>query len=316
MLQIADCTTDSPFLLAPLAGYSDLPFRLLCREYGAGMCVSEMISCHGIVYGQKKTLAMLASTPEEYPTIFQLFGSDPEIMGRAATILTGFSPDIIDINMGCPVQKVTKNGAGAALMSTPKLAEQIIKSVIRHSGLPVTVKFRSGVDSSQLSAVSFARMAENAGAAAVTVHGRTWFQGFTGRSDRDIIAQVKGAVSIPVIGNGDIKTFQDGIAMMHETGCDGIMIGRAALGNPWVFRESGRPSDMASLLQGVLRHLELIDCHLRPTDRMLGFIKNIIGRYFKHLPGSTSLRKTIYGSTSYQGLKSILASLKKGLEES
>ncbi len=310
MLQIADFIVPCPFLLAPLAGYSDLPFRLLCREYGAGMCFSEMISSHGIVYGQRKTLAMLASVPEERPVAIQLFGSDPEIMGKAAEILARFSPDCIDINMGCPVPKVTKNGAGAALMADPQLAERIIRNVRERSGLPVMVKFRSGLDFKHITAVSFARMAENAGAIAVTVHGRTWTQGFTGKADRSIIAQVKKAVSIPVIGNGDIDSYLDGLAMMHETGCDAVMIGRASLGNPWVFKESGRPNQPALILQGVLRHLELIERYLHPTDRMLGLIKNIIGCYFKHFYESGTLRKRIYNATSYADLKTMLFSIK------
>ncbi len=273
------------------------------------MCVSEMISCHGVIYGQKKTLSMFASTPEERPTAFQLFGADPDIMGKAAACLAGFSPDCIDINMGCPVRKVTKNGAGVALMANPLLAEKIIVNVRECSGLPVTVKFRSGIDSTHINAVSFAKMAEDAGASAITIHGRTWAQGFSGRADHHIISQVKQAVSIPVIGNGDITTYHEGITLMDETGCDGVMVGRAALGNPWVFQESGKPTDFPSVMTGVFRHLELIDNHLHPTDRMLGSLKNIIGRYFKHIPGSAFLRKKIYESTSYSVLKQNLISL-------
>jgi tRNA-dihydrouridine synthase B len=311
MLRIAGIPIHSPFLLAPLAGYSDLPFRLLCREYGAGMCVSEMISCHGLVYGQHKTLAMLASDPGEHPVAFQLFGSDPEIMGKAAAILARFGPDCIDINMGCPVPKVTKRGAGAALMRTPLLAGRIIEHVRNLSALPVTVKFRSGIDNSQITAVSFAKMAESAGASSITIHGRTWAQGFTGTADRQIISLVKQAVTIPVIGNGDIQSYQEGLSMMEQTGCDGVMIGRGALGNPWIFKESGRPEDLQSLLQGVHRHLELIERYLLPTDRLLGSIKNHIGRYFKLIPGSSSFRKLIYESSSYAEMKENLDSLRE-----
>ena len=313
MLRIADITIDPPFLLAPLAGYTDLPFRFLCREYGAGLCVSEMISCHGLVYGQQKTAAMLASDPKERPVAFQLFGADEEIMGKAAAIIAQFIPDCIDINMGCPVPKVTKRGAGAALMRNPVLAGRIIESVRKQGGLPVTVKIRSGVDASQMNAVSFARMAENAGAAAITIHGRTWAQGFTGKADWQSISRVKEAVSIPVIGNGDIHSHQDGVSMMEQTGCNGVMIGRGALGNPWVFKESGRPGDLPSIMQGVRRHLELIELYLAPTDRLLGSIKNHIGRYFKLLPGSSDFRKLVYESLTYAELKENLLSLRENL---
>jgi tRNA-dihydrouridine synthase B len=310
MLRIADIQIHSPFLLAPLAGYTDLPFRLLCREYGAGMCISEMISCHGLVYGQQKTTAMLASVPEEHPVTFQLFGSDPEIMGKASALLTQYSPDFIDINMGCPVPKVTRRGAGAALMRDPLLAGRIIESVRKQGSRPVTVKIRSGIDASQITAVSFAKMAESAGVSAIIIHGRTWAQGFTGKADRRIITQVKGAVSIPVIGNGDIQSYQDGVSMMEQTGCDGVMIGRGALGNPWIFKDSGRPKDISTLLKGAYRHLDLIERHQYPTDRQLGSIKNHIGRYFTLIPGSSNIRKLVYGSTSYAELKKNLDSLK------
>jgi len=302
MLIIGNIQLKSPFILAPLAGYSDLAFRLLCHEYGAGLCVSEMISCHGLCYGQPKTKTMLASDPHEKPVSFQLFGADPDFMGKATTILNEFKPDLIDINMGCPVKKVTRKGAGAALMQNPVLAEKIIRSVIAKSDVPVTVKIRSGINDNQINGIEFSRMAQDCGVSAITVHGRTWAQAFKGKADYHIISNIKNSIAIPVIGNGDILSYQDGLKMMAQTGCDGVMIGRGALGNPWVFQEKGKPSLIDDVLVGVNRHLQLMELHL-PTDRILGAIKNHIGRYFKSLPGASQIRQTVYGCQTFGQLK-------------
>lgn len=305
MLVIDDLRFSSPFVLAPLAGYTDLPFRLLCREFGAGYCVSEMISCHGLTYGQPKTFEMLQSVAQEKPVAFQLFGAEPELMGQAAAIIDGLQPDIIDINMGCPVKKVTKRGAGAALMSTVRTAEQIIRAVKANTSRSVTVKFRSGPGAQQINAVEFALMAQAAGASALIVHGRTWSQGFTGSADREIIARVKENVNIPVIGNGDILSYLDGLAMMSDTGCDGVMIGRGALGNPWVFTPAGRPSCQEKILAGALRHMEIMEKY-QAVEKMLGSVKNHLGRYFKGLPGSSQMRAAVYASRSFLELKGVL----------
>ncbi len=305
MLLIDNVTLDSPFILAPLAGYTDLPFRSLCRHFGAGLCVSEMISCHGLVYKQKKTQDMIVTSTEERPVSIQLFGADPEIMAQAASILSKTSPDFIDINMGCPVKKVTKKGAGAALMKDPLLASTIIKKVIKESGLPVTVKFRRGTDNTNINAVEFAKMAQDAGVSAVTVHGRTWSQGFSGVADWKVVADVKKSVTIPVIGNGDILSYQDGLMRMEQTGCDGVMVGRGAMGNPWVFTQEGKPGNIKLILPTVFQHLQLMEEYLQ-TDRLLGCIKNHIGRYFKGLPGSSAIRRAIYDSPSFSDIKDSL----------
>jgi nifR3 family TIM-barrel protein len=305
MLQIADLSFTSPFVLAPLAGYSDLPFRLLCRRMGAGYCVSEMISCHGLVYRQHNTLKLLASVPEEKPVSFQLFGADPEAMADAAEILANHSPQMIDINMGCPVKKVTKRGAGAALMTNRLLAEKILKRVVARVSIPVTVKIRSGKDHQSINAPIFAKMAEDCGAAAVTVHARTWSQGFSGHIDLAIIAEVKKTVNIPVLGNGDIMSRQDGRYMLEATGCDGIMIGRGALGNPWIFQEAGRPESLQEIIAGARQHLRLIE-EFFPADRLLGHVKSQLARYFKGLRGSSALRLKIFAADNLESLRKII----------
>jgi nifR3 family TIM-barrel protein len=302
MLHIGPLSFDSPFVLAPLAGYTDLPFRLLCRKFGAGYCVSEMISCHGLVYQQAKTLRMLASIPEERPVAFQLFGSDPEVMADAAEIMASYNPDMLDINMGCPVRKVTKRGAGAALMTDPNLAKSILTKIVSRVSLPVTVKIRSGKDSNSINAPAFAKMIEDTGVSAITVHARTWSQGFSGHINKEIIAQVKEAVTIPVVGNGDVFSCSEGRQMMDATGCDGVMIGRGALGNPWIFQEAGRPNEVAEIMIGARTHLALIEKHL-PAERVLGYIKNHIYRYFKGLPGSSALRQNIFTAPNLTILK-------------
>ncbi|MEN8134781.1 MAG: tRNA dihydrouridine synthase DusB [Thermodesulfobacteriota bacterium] len=306
-MQIGNVKLDNPFILAPLAGYTDLPFRLLCREYGASLCYSEMISCHGLTYQQKNTLDMLQTVAEERPVNIQLFGSEPEVMGRAAAILTDYPIDLIDINMGCPVRKVIKKGAGAFMMKQPELAEKVIKQVCANTTLPVTVKIRTGWSHDKITAPEFAKMIEQAGAAAVAVHGRTWTDGFGGTVDRSVIAAVKKAVSIPVIGNGDILSYQDGLAMMEETGCDAVMIGRGALGNPFVFRPEGRPANIAGIVPALYRHLELIEQYCQ-TERVLARTKNQAGRYFKGLPGSSKIRQLIYSAKTFQELKDLLTS--------
>jgi nifR3 family TIM-barrel protein len=306
-MQIGNIKLDSPFILAPLAGYSDLPFRLLCREYGAALCYSEMISCHGLAYRQRNTLNMLKTVAGERPVSIQLFGSEPESMGGAAAMLSDYPIDMIDINMGCPVKKVIKKGAGAAMMKQPKLAEEVIRRVCANTTLPVTVKIRSGWAHDNITAPDFAEMIEQAGAAAVAVHGRTWTDGFGGAVDSTVIKAVKRAVTIPVIGNGDILSYRDGLEMMEKTGCDAVMIGRGALGNPFVFRPEGRPANLAGIIPALRRHLELIEEHY-PPERVLSRTRNQAGRYFKGLSGSSKIRQSIYSAKNFGELKDLLDS--------
>jgi len=307
MFSIGTLRIDTPFILAPLAGYSDLAFRLQCREHGAALCFSEMISCHGLHFRQKNTMDLVRTVESERPVAMQLFGSEPELMGEAANILSEHSIDLIDINMGCPAKKVIKKGAGCALMKEPALAAEIIRAVVKNSKVPVTVKFRSGWNHQAIIARDFARMAEDNGAAAITVHARTWSDGFSGTADWRLIRQVKQEVAIPVIGNGDVQSHGDGLRMLAETGCDGVMIGRAALGAPWIFSAHApeNPS-LAFRLAALNRHLALIAKY--QPDTPPSQIKNHAGRYFKGVPGGAEIRRRIFGQTSYTGLLELVSS--------
>ena len=223
--------------LAPMASVADRAYRLMCKEYGASYSVSEMISSKGLCFSDKKTKELCQTDKRESPFALQIFGEEPVYMAKATEILNGFNPDIIDINMGCPVPKIAGNGSGSALMKSPKTAEQIVRAVVKEANCPVTVKIRSGWDKDSINAPEFAKRLEEAGASAIAVHARTKMQMYSGKADWGIIKQVKEAVDIPVIGNGDIKCGADANAMYEYTGCDLVMVGRGTYGSPWVFKE-------------------------------------------------------------------------------
>lgn len=300
-LQIGNVILDNNVILAPMAGVSDLPFRLLCRQMGAGLVCMEMVSAKAILYNNKNTDSLMEIHPEELPVSLQLFGSDPDIISEQAKRIEERPFAILDINMGCPVPKVVNNGEGSALLKNPKLVEEILTKLVKAVNKPVTVKIRRGFDENSINAVEIARIAESCGVAAVAVHGRTREQYYSGKADWDTIAAVKDAVKIPVIGNGDVDSPQAAEAILKHTGCDGVMIGRAAQGNPWIFRdvvaylEKGvipAPPTNAEKKEIILRHAAL---QLEYKGEYTGVreMRKHLSWYTVGMPHSAKFRQTI-----------------------
>ncbi len=313
-LKIGNVELSNPYILAPMAGVTDLPFRLLCKEQGAGLLCMEMVSAKAIQYNNKNTKALLEIHPEEEPVSLQLFGSDPEVISEVARQIEELPFAILDINMGCPVPKIVRNGEGSALMNQPKLVYEIVQKTVKAIQKPVTVKIRKGFNDESINAVEIAKIIEDAGGAAVAVHGRTREQYYSGKADWDIIRQVKEAVSIPIIGNGDVTSGESALAMMRETGCDGVMIGRGAQGNPWIFSElreyektgqmPARPSN-AELKEMMLRHARL---QMQYKGDYLGIreMRKHVAWYTTGLPNSAKLRGEINAVESYEELETLL----------
>lgn len=295
-------------LLAPMAGVSDRAYRTLCRDFGAAGTVTEMISIKGLCYGDKNSAQLCTITPPERPCGLQLFGSDPEFMGRAVSLVQQFEPDWIDINMGCPVHKVVATGAGSALMKKPELAQAIVRAAVRESSVPVTVKFRLGWSESTRNAVPFAQAMEDAGASAITVHGRTKEQLYSGTADWTAIRAVKQAVHIPVIGNGDVRSVQDCLAMYAQTGCDLVMIGRGSYGNPFLFQAIDThlrglpytPPTLAQQMETMLHHVQLILSYSeKPPEIAIREARKHTAWYLTGRYGAAQFRKRCYQLNSY-----------------
>lgn len=313
-LKIGNAVLPNPLILAPMAGVTDLPFRLLCREQGAGLVCMEMISAKAVAFRNRNTEKLMQTAPGESPVSLQLFGSDPDVISETAKEIEERPFDILDLNMGCPVPKIVGNGEGSALMKNPKLVEQIVARTVRAVKKPVTVKIRKGFDDSHVNAVEIARIAEASGAAAVAVHGRTREQYYSGKADWEIIRKVKEAVRIPVIGNGDVDSPQQAERLLAETGCDGIMIGRAARGNPWLFHqiraylETGvmepRPG-FDEVRQMMLRHARMqIDYKGDYTG--IREMRKHISWYTAGYPHSARLRAQINSVESFEELEELI----------
>lgn len=322
-MKIGDLRINNPLFLAPMAGITDLAFRMLCREQGCGVVYTEMVSAKGLFYGSERTEELMEINPNEHPVGIQIFGSDPLIMAQMVEKISDTDADLIDINMGCPAPKIVKNGEGSALMRNPQLVKKIVSEVSRASSKPITVKIRKGWDDKSVNAVDIALIAEEAGAAAITVHGRTREQFYAGVADWDIIREVKSRLSIPVIGNGDIFTPQAAFDMTKQTNCDGIMIARGAQGNPWLFRDIISYMDKGEIpiqpepnekIETALRHLKII---VGQKGERLGVceMRKHIAWYLKGLKDSSRIKRLINTLTTASEVEAVLNSYKKELKD-
>ncbi|WP_456106028.1 tRNA dihydrouridine synthase DusB [Phascolarctobacterium succinatutens] len=314
-MNIGNIELSAPLALAPMAGITDLPFRLICRRLGCGMTVSEMVSAKGLLYKNVKTTEMLRIDDGERPTAIQLFGSVPAELAEAARMVEASGADMIDFNMGCPVPKIVNNGEGSALMKNPQLAHDILAAMVKAVKIPVTVKFRAGWDDANRNAVEIARAVEAAGVSAVAVHGRTRQQFYEGKADWSIIADVKQAVKVPVFGNGDIFTVADGLRMQEQTGCDGLMIGRGADGNPWLFTALAaalrgeplpQPPSLKERLAQAAEHLEMLIAYKNEVVAVKEMRRHI-SAYLKGMPHAAEFRGRFHKVDTQEQFTELLA---------
>lgn len=322
-MQIGNISLSVPVALAPMAGITDMPFRIICSELGCGLVVSEMVSAKGLLYKNVKTFDMLRVAPEERPAAIQLFGSNPQELARAAKIVEAEGADIIDFNMGCPVPKIVNNGEGSALMKNPQLAYEILARMADAVNIPVTVKIRSGWDAAHINAPEIAQFAEKAGVAAIAVHGRTREQFYNGKADWQVIKAVKDAVKIPVFGNGDILSAEDGLRMFKETGCDGLMIGRGADGNPWIFAElaaalgaNGEKHEvtLAERMAMILRHLQML-IDFKGEVVAVKEMRRHAGAYLKGMPMAAEYRRRINALNTYEEFYQLISEYQRETEK-
>ena len=313
-MNIGNVSLDNRVFLSPMAGVTDLPFRTICKEKGCGMLYTEMINAKALCYDDENTKKMLRMDKDEHPVAVQIFGSDPEFMGKAAIIMNQYPNEILDINMGCPAPKVIKNGDGSALMRNPKLAAEVLTAVVKNSEKPVTLKIRKGWDDDSVNAVEIAKIAEECGISALAIHGRTREQFYSGKADWDIIAEIKQAINIPVIGNGDVFEVEDAVNMLEKTKCDAIMIGRGAQGNPWIFNRINHYMKTGEILPEptleekittAIRHMNLAVAEHGDYVAVREMRKHI-GWYLKGLKNSAKYRDQINKITDYKEVITML----------
>ncbi|MCC3870085.1 tRNA dihydrouridine synthase DusB [Terrisporobacter mayombei] len=320
-MKIGNVQLNNKVFLSPMAGVTDLPFRLICKEKGCGMLYTEMINAKALCYDDENTKKMLKIEDEEHPIAVQIFGSEPEFMGKAAAIMNEYPNEVLDINMGCPAPKVIKNGDGSALMRNPKLAAEVLSSVVKNSKKPVTLKIRKGWDDDSVNAVEIAKIAEECGISALAIHGRTREQFYSGKADWDIIAQIKQTINIPVIGNGDVFEVEDAVNMLEKTKCDAIMIGRGSQGNPWIFKrinhymETGQILPEPTLEEKITTAIKHMNLAVAEHGEYVAVreMRKHIGWYLKGLKNSAKYKDQINKITDY---KEVIAMLEEYMEHS